>query len=101
MPLQAKVITVSDGVVAGVREDKSGDALEARLREAGFDVVERGIIADGTETVAMRCARRLAASPGSSSRPEAPASDRVTSRRKAPVACWSGRRQAWPRRCVW
>jgi molybdopterin adenylyltransferase len=52
MALQAKVITISDGVVAGVREDKSGDALEARLREAGFDVIERGITADGTETVA-------------------------------------------------
>ena len=29
----AKVLTVSDGVVAGTREDRSGAALEARLVE--------------------------------------------------------------------
>jgi molybdenum cofactor synthesis domain-containing protein len=48
----AKVITVSDGVVAGTREDKSGAALEAHLRAAGYDVVERTVVADGTESVA-------------------------------------------------
>jgi molybdopterin adenylyltransferase len=52
MALVAKVITVSDGVVAGTREDRSGDALEARLREAGFDVVERVVAADGVDAVA-------------------------------------------------
>jgi molybdopterin adenylyltransferase len=48
----AKVITVSDGVVAGIREDTSGAALAARLREAGFEVVERIVTADGTDAVA-------------------------------------------------
>lgn len=48
----AKVLTVSDGVVAGTRDDRSGAALEERLRAAGFDVVERRVSADGTETVA-------------------------------------------------
>ena len=38
--------------MAGVREDRSGDALEARLRQAGFDVLERVTTADGIETVA-------------------------------------------------
>lgn len=52
MALVAKVITVSDGVVAGTREDRSGDALEARLQEAGFDVVERAVCADGVDAVA-------------------------------------------------
>jgi molybdopterin adenylyltransferase len=52
MALLAKVITVSDGVVAGIREDRSGDALEARLRDAGFDVVERVVAADGVDAVA-------------------------------------------------
>jgi molybdopterin adenylyltransferase len=52
MALLAKVITVSDGVVAGTREDRSGDALEARLREAGFDVIERVVAADGIDAVA-------------------------------------------------
>lgn len=49
--LQAKVITVSDGVVAGTRDDASGQALVDRLTEADWDVVERRQIADGVETV--------------------------------------------------
>lgn len=48
----AKVVTVSDGVIAGTREDKSGQALEAHLQGAGWVVVERRAIADGVETVA-------------------------------------------------
>jgi molybdenum cofactor synthesis domain-containing protein len=48
----AKVLTVSDGVIAGTREDKSGEALEAALVKAGFAVVERRTIADGTGSVA-------------------------------------------------
>jgi molybdenum cofactor synthesis domain-containing protein len=50
--MAAKVLTVSDGVVAGTREDRSGDALEARLRETGFDVVDRQVCADGVDSVA-------------------------------------------------
>ena len=46
------MLTVSDGVVAGTREDRSGAALEARLGEAGFRVVERRVSADGTDEVA-------------------------------------------------
>jgi len=53
----AKVLTVSDGVVAGTREDRSGAALAARLDEAGFEVVERAVTADGTEAVAEALAR--------------------------------------------
>jgi molybdopterin adenylyltransferase len=49
--LRAKVLTVSDGVIAGTREDKSGAALEARLGEAGFDVVEHRVVADGRAEV--------------------------------------------------
>jgi molybdenum cofactor synthesis domain-containing protein len=49
---QAKVLTVSDGVVAGTRDDRSGAALEDRLAEAGFQVVERRVSADGTDDVA-------------------------------------------------
>jgi molybdenum cofactor synthesis domain-containing protein len=48
----AKVLTVSDGVAEGVREDKSGAALVARLEEAGFDVVDRRVSADGVDAVA-------------------------------------------------
>jgi molybdopterin adenylyltransferase len=49
--LQAKVLTASDGVVAGTREDKSGAALVARLSAEGFTVVEHRVVADGRETV--------------------------------------------------
>ena len=47
----AKVLTVSDGVVAGTREDRSGEALAERLAAAGFDVVERRVTADGVDAV--------------------------------------------------
>lgn len=50
--LRAKVLTVSDGVIAGTREDRSGAALAARLVEAGFAVVEQRAVADGVDSVA-------------------------------------------------
>ena len=50
--LQAKVCTVSDGVVAGTREDLSGAAVAARLSAEGYEVVERRVVADGIESVA-------------------------------------------------
>jgi molybdopterin adenylyltransferase len=43
--LPALVLTVSDGVSAGTREDRSGDAAEARLTALGFEV-RRVIVAD-------------------------------------------------------
>jgi molybdopterin adenylyltransferase len=49
--LAAKVLTVSDGVIAGTREDRSGAALVERLAEAGFTVVEHRVVADGRHTV--------------------------------------------------
>lgn len=52
MGFDAKVLTVSDGVAEGVREDKSGAALVARLEAAGATVVERAITADGADEVA-------------------------------------------------
>ncbi|HEX9970092.1 MAG TPA: MogA/MoaB family molybdenum cofactor biosynthesis protein [Acidimicrobiales bacterium] len=51
--MRAKVLTVSDGVIAGTREDRSGAALEARLTEAGFTVEERRSVADGVDSVAF------------------------------------------------
>ncbi len=49
--LAAKVLTVSDGVIAGTRDDKSGRALTERLRREGFDVVDHRVVADGVESV--------------------------------------------------
>lgn len=51
-PLQAKVLTVSDGVVHGTREDRSGAALVELLSSNDFDVVETRVTADGADLVA-------------------------------------------------
>ncbi|MEI7546752.1 MAG: MogA/MoaB family molybdenum cofactor biosynthesis protein [Actinomycetota bacterium] len=51
--LQAKVLTVSDGVMAGTRDDASGAGLVALLRSHGFDVVAHTTVADGTDSVAV------------------------------------------------
>lgn len=51
MGLNATVLTVSDGVAAGVREDRSGDVVEAILTGAGF-TVERQIVADEADEIA-------------------------------------------------
>lgn len=49
--MKARVLTVSDGVIAATREDASGDALVTHLTAAGFDVDERRVVADGIESV--------------------------------------------------
>ncbi len=53
----AKIVTVSDGVVTGRREDESGSALADALTAGGFEVVERSVIADGVAAVAGELAR--------------------------------------------
>lgn len=54
--LAAKVLTASDGVVHGTREDLSGQALCDALEAAGFEVVDRRVVADGIDTVATALA---------------------------------------------
>ncbi len=49
---QAKVLTVSDGVVHGTRDDLSGRALAAHLTANGFGVVDHQVTADGADLVA-------------------------------------------------
>lgn len=51
-PLLAKVLTVSDGVVAGTRSDASGAALVELLSRSGFEVVGTMVVADGADSVA-------------------------------------------------
>lgn len=51
-PLQVKILTVSDGVVHGTREDRSGAILEAHLEVAGWTVVDRRVTEDGEAPVA-------------------------------------------------
>jgi molybdenum cofactor biosynthesis protein B len=45
------VLTVSDGVSAGVREDRSGDVLAELLAGEGYDV-ERRMVPDERDTIA-------------------------------------------------
>ena len=53
-PWQAAVITLSDKGARGEREDKSGPAIAARLRESGYEVVEQLLLAD--EMAALKAA---------------------------------------------
>jgi molybdenum cofactor synthesis domain-containing protein len=56
------VITVSDGVSAGVREDRSGDAIVKVLAESSFEV-ERSVVPDEQSSIV---AALLGAVPGCS-----------------------------------
>jgi molybdopterin adenylyltransferase len=50
--LAAKVLTVSDGVIHGTRDDLSGAALVERLAADGYDVTDRRVVEDGVDSVA-------------------------------------------------
>jgi molybdopterin adenylyltransferase len=49
---KAHVITVSDGVFHGHREDKSGPALVSTLRAGGFETGEPEVVPDEVERIA-------------------------------------------------
>ena len=51
MLIRAAVITVSDSTFAGTRVDKSGPAVEARLRELGFEIVSRAVVPDERDRI--------------------------------------------------
>ena len=57
--MKAAVLTVSDGVSVGQREDRSGEVLAELLAGAGFDV-ERRVVPDEREAIA-EVLRELAA----------------------------------------
>jgi molybdenum cofactor synthesis domain-containing protein len=50
--VKAAVLTVSDGVHAGARQDRSGEELEALLREESFEVVRRVVPDEAGEIAA-------------------------------------------------
>jgi molybdopterin adenylyltransferase len=58
--VRAAVLTVSDGVSAGTRDDRSGDVLEELLREDGYDV-ERRVVPDDADAIAGALAELAAA----------------------------------------
>ena len=49
--MKAAVLTVSDGVAEGTREDKSGSVLAALLGEEGYEV-ERRVVPDDRDAIA-------------------------------------------------
>jgi molybdopterin adenylyltransferase len=57
--MSAAVLTISDGVAAGEREDASGDILEELLASEGYDVVRR-VVPDEREEI-LAALRDLAA----------------------------------------
>jgi molybdenum cofactor synthesis domain-containing protein len=56
--VRAAVLTVSDGVARGEREDKSGDLLAELLEEEGYEVARR-VVSDDRDEI-MRALRELA-----------------------------------------
>ena len=46
MPGKAAIVTVSDGVARGSREDRSGDDAHRLLSEHDFEVVDRSVVPD-------------------------------------------------------
>ena len=53
--MRAAVLTVSDGVSRGEREDRSGDVLEELLAAEGYDV-ERRVVPDEPEAISQAIA---------------------------------------------
>jgi molybdopterin adenylyltransferase len=47
MTLDAKILTVSESVSLGTRQDRSGDELTRLLVEHGFRIVDRRVVPDG------------------------------------------------------
>jgi molybdopterin adenylyltransferase len=48
---RAAVLTVSDGVAEGTRQDSSGQAVTEALKAAGFDVARREVVPDDRERI--------------------------------------------------
>jgi molybdopterin adenylyltransferase len=62
--VRAAVVTVSDGVSEGTREDRSGEEAESALRAAGFGRVERSVVPDERELIEGRLSELVAAGVG-------------------------------------
>src|SRR5438132_4507518 len=43
---RAAVVTVSDGVSAGTRQDESGQVAEKLLRASGYEILSRSVVPD-------------------------------------------------------
>ncbi len=49
---RVKVLTVSDSVSAGAKEERAGPLIAAHLEASGFEIIELGVVAGGVETMA-------------------------------------------------
>ncbi len=54
--IRARVITCSDGVARGVREDRSGPAVRDILKRSGYDVDHLVVIPDDVNEIALAIA---------------------------------------------
>ena len=54
--IQLAIVTISDSVAAGSREDHSGPALEQRIEELGWTVAQRALVPDERSLIAKTVA---------------------------------------------
>ena len=54
--IQAAVLTISDSVTAGTREDRSGPAVRERLEQLGWAVPAMEVLPDEADVIAVRLA---------------------------------------------
>lgn len=52
--MRVAILTISDSVSHGKREDRSGQAIADRCRELGWEVASRGVLADEEAQIASR-----------------------------------------------
>ncbi|MSQ24967.1 MAG: MogA/MoaB family molybdenum cofactor biosynthesis protein [Dehalococcoidia bacterium] len=52
--LRVAILTISDAVSKGIRQDASGDAIERMVRESGAAIAERALVPDEREQIAAR-----------------------------------------------
>ncbi len=55
-PIRLAILTISDGVAAGRREDRSGDAVSARATERGWLLADRAVVPDEEGAIAAALA---------------------------------------------
>ncbi len=52
MKIRAKILTISDGVSHGTRQDKSGPAIADRLRDEGYQLSDPEVLPDEQDQIA-------------------------------------------------
>lgn len=56
-PLRIRVLTISDGVAAGGRDDSSGDFISGWVKERGYHLAGRGVVPDRSDRIAAELIR--------------------------------------------